>query len=426
VPRLGLVLAGGGGKGAYQAGCLQYLADIGWTDIVVISGASIGALNAAAVASGGLEHPAQIWRRMCRRRILWPAVTTPVGMFIVGIYAVRFLGTVAIIGSPILIFVTLVLGTHRQIGLLGAAAVALLVTFVIEGLLWTFAAKTLAYRLMSNMLRMAAESIRNRGSILSSKRLRKLLQRELRWEREERYYRCPTFVTTARMSQWFDPDLPTFHIWPQPESGFPTIDLRDPAEARGWLPVYRDIAALREAEALDAIIASAALPVIFRAGRSGVGQALLDGGLVDNSPITPTLDTDCDLIIVIHLRNDPELPMIALRQLPRLPRVVGLEASEQSVNLALYYQWLASTANDPADVQWLVHEVPHPQGFELVPLPLIERLPPLIQVVPECHLGNFVTGTLNFSRRKARRLIARGYDEMHVAIYESFAAQQYR
>lgn len=47
----GLVLSGGGGRGAYQAGVYKYLKEVGFHPDV-ISGTSVGAINAAAIASG--------------------------------------------------------------------------------------------------------------------------------------------------------------------------------------------------------------------------------------------------------------------------------------------------------------------------------------------------------------------------------------
>ncbi|MFI9586591.1 patatin-like phospholipase family protein [Streptomyces sp. NPDC052236] len=51
-PRIGLVLSGGGAKGAYHIGVVEYLATIG-TRVHAIAGASIGALNGAILASSG-------------------------------------------------------------------------------------------------------------------------------------------------------------------------------------------------------------------------------------------------------------------------------------------------------------------------------------------------------------------------------------
>lgn len=49
-PKLGLVLSGGGAKGAYQAGILNYMAEVNMQPAVV-SGTSIGALNASIVSA---------------------------------------------------------------------------------------------------------------------------------------------------------------------------------------------------------------------------------------------------------------------------------------------------------------------------------------------------------------------------------------
>ncbi|MGZ9934391.1 patatin-like phospholipase family protein [Streptomyces sp. NC-S4] len=51
-PRIGLVLSGGGAKGAYHVGVVEYLASVG-TSIHAIAGASIGALNGAVLAAAG-------------------------------------------------------------------------------------------------------------------------------------------------------------------------------------------------------------------------------------------------------------------------------------------------------------------------------------------------------------------------------------
>lgn len=56
--KVGLVLSGGGAKGAYQAGVIKYLAEVGIQPDAV-SGASIGALNSAIVAgSSNIEEAA--------------------------------------------------------------------------------------------------------------------------------------------------------------------------------------------------------------------------------------------------------------------------------------------------------------------------------------------------------------------------------
>jgi len=48
--KLGLVLSGGGAKGAYQAGILRYMAEQN-IQPAMVSGTSIGALNAAIISA---------------------------------------------------------------------------------------------------------------------------------------------------------------------------------------------------------------------------------------------------------------------------------------------------------------------------------------------------------------------------------------
>lgn len=58
----GLVLAGGGGKGAYQVGVWKALTEYGIAPkITAISGASVGGLNAALFASESIEKIEELW-----------------------------------------------------------------------------------------------------------------------------------------------------------------------------------------------------------------------------------------------------------------------------------------------------------------------------------------------------------------------------
>ncbi len=50
-PKRALVLSGGGGRGAYACGVYKYLEEVGFVPDILV-GTSIGALNAAAIASG--------------------------------------------------------------------------------------------------------------------------------------------------------------------------------------------------------------------------------------------------------------------------------------------------------------------------------------------------------------------------------------
>ncbi|MCL2056987.1 MAG: patatin-like phospholipase family protein [Oscillospiraceae bacterium] len=69
--KIGLVLAGGGGKGAYQIGVWQALDDLGLSGSVGgVSGTSVGALNGALFCSGNLDMAQRAWSGLDESAIL--------------------------------------------------------------------------------------------------------------------------------------------------------------------------------------------------------------------------------------------------------------------------------------------------------------------------------------------------------------------
>ena len=75
--KLGLVLAGGGGNGAYQMGVWKRLSESGITErISVISGTSVGALNAALFATTPIERAESVWTHGISGKILVPQKST--------------------------------------------------------------------------------------------------------------------------------------------------------------------------------------------------------------------------------------------------------------------------------------------------------------------------------------------------------------
>jgi NTE family protein len=69
--KIGLVLAGGGGKGAYQLGVWKFFKEIGLDEhIEVISGTSVGALNAILFSLENYENCEKIWKDKIKEKIL--------------------------------------------------------------------------------------------------------------------------------------------------------------------------------------------------------------------------------------------------------------------------------------------------------------------------------------------------------------------
>lgn len=70
---IGLVLAGGGGKGAYQIGIWKYLHECGLDQYVcAVSGTSVGSLNAALFVSGDFQRAEDLWLNIQPSQILSP------------------------------------------------------------------------------------------------------------------------------------------------------------------------------------------------------------------------------------------------------------------------------------------------------------------------------------------------------------------
>ncbi|MBV8304184.1 MAG: patatin-like phospholipase family protein [Acidimicrobiia bacterium] len=96
--------------------------------------------------------------------------------------------------------------------------------------------------------------------------------------------------------------------------------------------------------AVEAILASAALPAVFPPVVVD-GEAYIDGGVVDNVPISRALALGASRIFVLHVGN-----FARPRQLPRRPIDVLL----QSFSIARNHRFLAETDDPPPHVELVV------------------------------------------------------------------------
>ena len=95
---------------------------------------------------------------------------------------------------------------------------------------------------------------------------------------------------------------------------------------------------------MQAILASAALPGVFPPVVVN-GEVYIDGGVVDNVPISRALALGARRIFVLHVGN-----FSRPRQLPRRPIDVLL----QSFSIARNHRFLAETDDPPPDVEFVV------------------------------------------------------------------------
>lgn len=85
--KIGLVLAGGGGRGAYQIGVWKALRETGLDQYIMsVAGSSVGGLNAALFVQGRLDLAEKIWKTLCPKDILTPKTDSAHGVARWGIF----------------------------------------------------------------------------------------------------------------------------------------------------------------------------------------------------------------------------------------------------------------------------------------------------------------------------------------------------
>lgn len=244
--KVGLVLSGGGAKGAYQVGILQSLADHG-IEVSMVSGASIGSLNGAIVASSSDSATAA-----ARLRDVWELAASEGVLEFEGRNVPRYLAMLAAAGltGPGRVGLAMLAGWYgrgeeRELGLLKTTPLS---------------------RILDRYLASAELS--------SGKPMYVSLY--------------PYQGRLSAISEFIKGDV------------LKRFDTRQ--------SVFRHIQSLSEENQREALLASAAIPVLFTP-RKVEGHLYSDGGQGDyksaqgNTPITPLLNRGLDAIIVSHLSD---------------------------------------------------------------------------------------------------------------------------
>ena len=251
--KLGLALSGGGAIGAYEAGVVKALAESG-TDVHMVSGASIGALNGAIIASSsGLSQAAE------RMAEIWDH-----------------------------------LGNSTVLSVNKSAYFSLLLQFGIGMGLSPMLSKTGS--MLSTILNRAALITGTKGfenqPLLSDQPLIALMDRYL--DMDALAVGLPLFVS----------------LYPT-EGG--VQDIINCIAAELGLDSTRDsefyhVQNLPPEQQKEALMASAALPLLFKS-REVNGTHYSDGGmggwasLQGNTPVTPLVEAGCNMVIVTHLSD---------------------------------------------------------------------------------------------------------------------------
>jgi len=241
-PQFGLVLTGGGAKGAYQVGALRYLAEIGFKPHI-IAASSIGALNGAILSAYrpfdyAVQRLDELWDRLAELKPL--RINALAGSR----YVTKFVAPSIAPGLDLLYESLLELMSSWQ---LLPDSVALLDPVPIELFV--------------------------RQAINPS---------ELRKGTE-------IWVTVFPCLRFCGIEIDTFFELARARTGADTH----------WLCVngFEDDQAL-----YNLLLASAALPWVFPRRRVN-NVTYIDGGLADNVPLKPLAERGCNYVIVIHLQN---------------------------------------------------------------------------------------------------------------------------
>lgn len=211
--KIGLALAGGGARGAYQIGAWKALIELGIVDkISAYSGASVGSLNAVLFAMGDYENARDTWLNLDKDSL-----------------------------------------------------------FNIE--------KQIYKRIYREKFKFL-----NHG-VFSTKRLEKLLDNTINYDliKEKEIYIATTHLGGAK-STFFDLLRTNYKHYFKSENQIN----------------YHSLNELENDDIRKVMLASCAIPIAFRPIMIG-NETFYDGGILDNTPYQPLLDSGCDVIIVIDL-----------------------------------------------------------------------------------------------------------------------------
>jgi NTE family protein len=275
--KVGLVLSGGGAKGAYQVGVLKALAELG-TEIHAVSGASIGSLNGAILASSsslteGAARLEEIWLELAHNSPL---------EFNKSVYP--------------LLLLSAGLRVNPQIRLL------------------SFVWPAIARRYFPNQESFDA-------AVLSNRPLSDLLDKYLCLDKlsEGLPFYVSVFKSRGVLMDFAGILKAEFGISNNPDSE------------------YFHLQSLPYSQQQQMLMASAAIPIIFSDQRIG-DDIYTDGGQGGwskqhgNTPIKPLIDAGCNMVIVTHLndgslwsRHDfPETTIMEIRPQTSLGRDKGM------------------------------------------------------------------------------------------------------
>ena len=419
--KVGLVLSGGGGKGAYEIGCLRALRTMGISRYDAIAGTSVGALNAALIAQGDLNAAKTIWGSLRYKDVL---KAHPIGFCLAFLLRLMLAPMFALTTRPSFMEAAIHYGSLRRLhfsrlialrnaispfasrvlaAVILSSAVLLAISLFKQELRWFWFEEIMKFSLyiifafgVLIVLWWTEYSIHNvvadKFALFSNAPLASLVKEKVNPDRL-RAANVPVFVTVAS-TDWvpkpFESDMPA-----RPLHSLMNYELLR-------IPIYTDLRTLSDDDLRLHVLQSAGLPEIFPRRIVG-GKPVVDGGVVDNTPILPILaikDPIVKKIVVVFLEKPSRVEQFLDDESARISALSNrLLRYRTPTDQTILGYFLQVAAVESGQVQIT------PTTFPEDPL----TVPQDFVIVPSQSLGNFVTGTMNFSAHKARQLMWLGY-----------------
>lgn len=257
--KVGLVLSGGGAKGAYHVGVMQAIQEMDMT-IDAIAGASIGALNGAILSSApnlktGIDHMKEIWQLLPEQQ------------------PIRFKSNNIKFALP---------SINDKLGYLTLLLSA--------GLRLSY-----PFSIILN-----ATNFMEIESLVEDSVLHDLMQKYL--DLDCLQHSIPLYVSVFAQHHQ-GKAIQDFLM------GLKDLFKTEVLGVNNQLSEFRHIQSLAKEEQKELILASAALPLLFKAYQDQQGKRFTDGGqggmlnAQGNTPIEPLIQAGCQNVIVVHLNG---------------------------------------------------------------------------------------------------------------------------
>lgn len=458
--RIGLVLGGGGAKGAHQIGVWRGLREAGLDRFDCIAGTSIGSLNALLVAISDPDTAAKVWVGLgdilrpgkTTRHALASYALTYGAMFLPAASAVVF-GTLWAIGlatshadppglfakSTVDIlffgFFMSVIGvmlagwmsrTFEHLGTISAytfnpqiffrvGLVLFWVLCVVNALVSPFSLAFVLGAALAAMVFWMALGVAvfrlsrraRRFALFDNAVVRAIVERQLAVAAPGKRHPQVT-VTVARERSFYHPAIATSVEMERYKEITGQADQPGKLITR-WVPEYVDFFALAPGDRADVLLDTSAIPIAFPARKDARGFSTCDGGIVDNLPIVSALNLGrCDVILVLPA-NRGEAPERADLQ-ERLDEKWAEAMIPQMTATAKRELWTRAEQGNGA---WMPL-VPGRRDLSSVRIVVLEPSRPL------CTWNvtglRFVTGTLNFRQEAVRQWLQLGDDDCRQAL----------